>query len=291
MPYARMDDRYDDHRKIKRAWRRQPAAVGLHTMAITYANRHQTDGRIDADWIEEKLALLPVSTKQQALILETLVDLRLLELVDDETYRVHDFLDWNLSREQRRTLADQGRKGGHAKATRSSQPDGDGSGPGHSDGSSKGQNGGHSEGSGSGSSTPIHSTPTPTPKTTSETERHPDAARLSRRLADRILRNDPNADIHPESDRWVRDMRLLLADRKGDVAEVERIIDWCQADSFWRSNILCPAKLRKQFTQLLLKAAPTNVSRLHTSRVVPPAVEARLAQLHEQYEQGKAAGS
>lgn len=50
-------------------------------------------------------------------------------------------------------------------------------------------------------------------------------------------------------------MRLLLADRGGDVAEVVRIIDWCQADGFWRCNILSPGKLRKQFTQLVLKAS------------------------------------
>jgi hypothetical protein len=46
----------------------------------------------------------------------------------------------------------------------------------------------------------------------------------------------------------------VVNDRGGDVAEVERIIDWCQRDSFWRSNVLSPSKLRKQFTQLVLKA-------------------------------------
>jgi hypothetical protein len=52
-------------------------------------------------------------------------------------------------------------------------------------------------------------------------------------------------------------MRLLVMDRGGDEAaflEVERLIEWCQVDSFWHSNILSPAKLRKQFTQLVLKA-------------------------------------
>jgi hypothetical protein len=77
---------------------------------------------------------------------------------------------------------------------------------------------------------------------------------LCQRLGDHIRRNDPKADPKPESDRWLRAMRLLVADRGGDVAEVERIIDWCQADSFWHSNILSPTKLRAQFTQLVLKA-------------------------------------
>ena len=79
-------------------------------------------------------------------------------------------------------------------------------------------------------------------------------------LAAWISHNDPKASPDPDSTAWRRDMRLLLADRKGDVDEVVRIIDWCQADGFWRSNILSPAKLRKQFTQLALRAsAPANV--------------------------------
>jgi len=77
---------------------------------------------------------------------------------------------------------------------------------------------------------------------------------LTERLASKIRANDPKADPDPLSERWLRDMRLLVEDRGGDVAEVERIIDWCQADAFWHSNILSPVKLRKQFTQLVLKA-------------------------------------
>ena len=78
--------------------------------------------------------------------------------------------------------------------------------------------------------------------------------RLCDRLAARMRANDPKADPKPESGRWQTDMRLLLDDREWDVSEVERIIDWCQADPFWRSNILSPGKLRRQFTQLVLRA-------------------------------------
>jgi len=87
-----------------------------------------------------------------------------------------------------------------------------------------------------------------------ETQR---ATLLSALLASHIRQNDPKADPNPESNAWVAEMRLLVGDRGGDVDEVIRIIDWCQADSFWRSNVLCPAKLRKQFTQLVLKASPS----------------------------------
>lgn len=73
-------------------------------------------------------------------------------------------------------------------------------------------------------------------------------------LAAHIVVNDPKARPDPLGDRWRVDMRRLLADRSGDWHEVTRIIDWCQADAFWRCNILSPSKLRKQFTQLRLKA-------------------------------------
>jgi hypothetical protein len=156
MPYARLDDRWDDHRKIKRAWRRQPAAVALHAMTITYCNRHNTSGEVDAEWIEEKLALLPLKPAQRRAVLATLLDLELLERKDADTYVVHDFCDWNLSREQRAALADQGRRGGRARHG-SSGPDSNGPGPGSSQGLGEGSS--HPEPT--GSSTPRHATPTP----------------------------------------------------------------------------------------------------------------------------------
>jgi hypothetical protein len=73
-------------------------------------------------------------------------------------------------------------------------------------------------------------------------------------LAAHIVANDPKARPDPLGDRWRTDMRRLVADRGGDWEEVARVIRWCQDDSFWRCNVLSPSKLRKQFTQLRLKA-------------------------------------
>lgn len=88
MPYARFDDRYDDHRKIKRALRREPAAVAMHAMAITYCNRFSTDGDVDLDWIEERLALMPYKTAQRRRVLEVLLEEGLFTRVSDEYYAV-----------------------------------------------------------------------------------------------------------------------------------------------------------------------------------------------------------
>lgn len=81
----------------------------------------------------------------------------------------------------------------------------------------------------------------------------PHAAFLCRLLADLIRENDPKAKVAPESRRWLDAMRRLV-DRDGrDPAEVERVIRWCQSDSFWRGNVLCPTKLREKFSQLTIK--------------------------------------
>jgi hypothetical protein len=43
--------------------------------------------------------------------------------------------------------------------------------------------------------------------------------------------------------------------------EIAGIIRWCQADEFWRTNILSFDKLREKFDQLLLKAEPVRQQR------------------------------
>lgn len=51
------------------------------------------------------------------------------------------------------------------------------------------------------------------------------------------------------------DAARLLLDRDGlSVAQVEAAIRWCQADEFWRSNILSMSKLRDKYDQLRLAA-------------------------------------
>jgi hypothetical protein len=44
---------------------------------------------------------------------------------------------------------------------------------------------------------------------------------------------------------------------KRDPKIIEKLIPWCQQDSFWQNNILSTAKLRAQYDQLLLKMNST----------------------------------
>lgn len=119
MAWARGDDRYDDTRKIKKAWRMSGYAVGLHWMAITHCARHETDGLVDPEWLAERLAVIPKAAGDKAI--KTLVDLALFDELpagetreltdekgymvtvgplDEDAYIVHDFLDYNFSTAQ-----------------------------------------------------------------------------------------------------------------------------------------------------------------------------------------------
>lgn len=94
MSWARLDDNYDDHPKVRQAWREHPAAVGVHVMAITHSARYGTDGLVHGGWLRE---LMP-HWAQRRKVLAVLVSNGLFDLDADGTYHVHDFLDYNPSR-------------------------------------------------------------------------------------------------------------------------------------------------------------------------------------------------
>ncbi|MCP3177439.1 hypothetical protein MJO47_10040 [Desulfuromonas sp. KJ2020] len=87
----------------------------------------------------------------------------------------------------------------------------------------------------------------------------PDALRLSGRLAELIFANNPNNKLlGPERkegsvERWSDDIDKMLRLDKRSQEEVEAVIEWCQADTFWRCNILSGVKLREKFDTLLLQ--------------------------------------
>lgn len=106
MSYAKLDDLYDDKRKIKRAWRAHPPnPIGVHAMAITYCQRHRLDGCVPDEWLEDVVR----NARQREAIIATMVDCRLLdrEPHEDGEFRIHDFLDWNESAEIRASRSKQ----------------------------------------------------------------------------------------------------------------------------------------------------------------------------------------
>jgi len=52
---------------------------------------------------------------------------------------------------------------------------------------------------------------------------------------------------------WLDAARLLLERDGRAPEEAERVLRWCQADEFWRGNILSLPKFRDKYDQLRLK--------------------------------------
>lgn len=71
----------------------------------------------------------------------------------------------------------------------------------------------------------------------------------ARYLFDLIQRNNPDAK-EPSFDKWADVFRLMREkDGRTDDA-LKYVIDWSQANEFWRNNILSPSKLRDQWVRL-----------------------------------------
>lgn len=75
---------------------------------------------------------------------------------------------------------------------------------------------------------------------------------LSQYLFKKMLGNNPTVK-EPNLNNWAISMDKILRLDNRPVDEVVAVIDFCQSDSFWKSNILSVDKLRKQYDQLNTK--------------------------------------
>lgn len=78
-----------------------------------------------------------------------------------------------------------------------------------------------------------------------------------------IQRNNPKAK-EPNLQVWAKHIDLMIRIDNRTVQDIKTVIDYCQNDSFWHSNILSTKKLRDKFDMLYLKAmekekAPTGI--------------------------------
>jgi len=97
---------------------------------------------------------------------------------------------------------------------------------------------------------------------------------LAKLLFSRMLDNNPTTK-EPNLEKWANEFRLIRERDERKEEHIRYMIDWCQADSFWKMNILSPSKLREKYDQLVLKAkedyhrknnnAPTNKPRAYQS--------------------------
>jgi predicted phage replisome organizer len=77
--------------------------------------------------------------------------------------------------------------------------------------------------------------------------------KLAKHLFWHMRQNNSEAK-EPNFQKWADEMRLIIERDERKPEQIKNMIDWCQKDSFWKTNILSVASLRKQYDKLKLRA-------------------------------------
>ena len=102
MPWANLDDQFPKHPKIVGL---SDAAFRLHVSGICYCAQYSTDGLVQADAVR----LLVPRYKPRSL--EELIERGLwIPLLDGKAFEIHDYLQWNRSRDEVETERERLRK-------------------------------------------------------------------------------------------------------------------------------------------------------------------------------------
>jgi len=73
--------------------------------------------------------------------------------------------------------------------------------------------------------------------------------RLASLILEEIQKNKPDFK-QPNLQSWAKEVDLMIRRDGRKPERIQQVIEWCQRDSFWRSNILSTSKLRRQFDTL-----------------------------------------
>lgn len=266
--WMKIDDRLHTHRKTRAVLRssgkiRDAAPMGLWVLAGSWSAQNDTDGWVPTDELER------FDDDWEALVRRLVAaDFWWPEKRDGEDgYGFVDWTEWNTTRE--RQSAD-GKFGNHKRwhVDRGMVKSGCEFCPQEPDSppdsvpdiapESGGDRGGESEII--ALPDPTRPVPDPIPKSVSSANAdasadpptRDDVERICNHLADRI---EANGSKRPGiTKRWRTAARLMLDQDGRTETEVLGAIDWCQADEFWRSNILSLPKLREKYDQLRLHA-------------------------------------
>jgi hypothetical protein len=93
MPWAKLDDRFHTNPKIVEVWTTNPAALGLHVLAMAYCAGEQTDGIIAPGYVK---LMMPADRARNEAV-RVLVDAGLWDIYGTG-WIVHDWLKYNPSK-------------------------------------------------------------------------------------------------------------------------------------------------------------------------------------------------
>jgi hypothetical protein len=264
MPWVRVSDDFYDHPKFDAAG---SLGIALWVAGLAWCNRNLSDGYIPRraalrlldfeDAIEAAsngdrngVSNGPSNSAVARFVAQKLVKAGLWT-DEEDGFRVHDYLDYQKSADQ--ITAERDRNAARQKAFRER----------HKKAARPTDRNGVSNGTVTSAPNPnpnpqeekrttsSSSSETATPPSDPEPIRH-DVERACRTLADAIEANGSRKPTITKA--WRTSARLML-DKDGiPLDDVLGAIRWCQADEFWRGNVLSMPTLRKQYDRLRLAA-------------------------------------
>lgn len=261
MPWFKIDDKHHDHRKTRRALRagkakrRDAAAIGLWCLAGSWSADNLMDGFVPTD------ELLRWDDDGETLA-EMLVEAEFWEPTERDGEPGFQFINWD---EHQPTKADvEAKREAARERMRAARNKGGKVSSREQDANVRANNPRSSREVRSTPSRPVPTRPdpevvvvadAPTPPSTQlalVSNDRPDVERICQHLAERI---EANGSKRPSVTKGWRDAARLMLDADGRTEdEIHGAIAWCQADEFWRSNVLSLPKLRQKFDTLRLQA-------------------------------------
>ena len=113
-----------------------------------------------------------------------------------------------------------------------------------------------------------HTKDTTTKDTTSSYDVNSREIILTKYLYQKIKENNEYVK-EPNYQTWAKHISLMLRVDKIPEEKIRVMIDWCQSDTFWQSNILSTIKLRQKFPQLYGKMKEQYVRELEKHPPIP----------------------
>lgn len=257
MVWFKVDDKLHSHSKVRKVLAEEPAALALWVVAGSWSADNLTDGLIPDHQLPW---LIPAGADELA---QKLVIARLWRRVRGG-YQFHEWdADASGTRRnptrseveaERRKKVEAGRKGGLASGKTRSNREAPALAPASAGGSRVLEHPTRPDPVLKDSSTRSPEKKNSSRSRTDEPTRV-DVEQICRHLAEQIVANGSKRPTITAE--WRRQARLLLDEERADptsVRQVVNLIDWCQRDPFWRSNIQSMPTFRRQYDQLRLKA-------------------------------------
>jgi hypothetical protein len=75
----------------------------------------------------------------------------------------------------------------------------------------------------------------------------------SAKLLFKLMQKNNDSAKEPKFDKWADEIRLIRERDNKTTDQINALIEFSQNDDFWKSNVLSPAKLRKNWDMLVIK--------------------------------------